>query len=26
MQIFTKTNYNFTRWRWHAITLSLVVV
>ena len=26
MQIFTKTSYNFTRWRWHAIALSLVVI
>ena len=26
MQIFTNTNYNFTRWRWHAIGLSLIVI
>ena len=26
MQIFTNTSYNFTRWRWHAIALSLVVI
>ena len=26
MQIFTNANYNFIRWRWHAIALSLVVV
>jgi preprotein translocase subunit SecF len=26
MQIFTNANYNFIRWRWHAIILSLVVV
>ena len=26
MQIFSNTNYNFTRWRWHAIALSLVVI
>ncbi len=26
MQIFTKPNYNFIRWRWHAIVLSLLVV
>lgn len=26
MQIFTNPNYNFIRWRWHAIVLSLVVV
>ena len=26
MRIFTNANYNFTRWRWHAIILSLVVV
>jgi len=26
MQIFTNANYNFTRWRWHAIALSLVVI
>jgi preprotein translocase subunit SecF len=26
MQIFTKPDYNFIRWRWHAIALSLVVI
>jgi preprotein translocase subunit SecF len=26
MQIFTKPNVDFIRWRWHAIALSLVVV
>ena len=26
MQIFKNANYNFIRWRWHAIGLSLVVV
>lgn len=26
MQIFTNAHYNFTRWRWHAIILSLVVI
>jgi preprotein translocase subunit SecF len=26
MQIFTKPNFNFIRWRWHAIVLSLAVV
>ncbi len=26
MQIFANTNYNFLRWRWHAIVLSLVVI
>ena len=26
MQIFTNANYNFLRWRWHAIILSLVVI
>jgi len=26
MQIFTKANYNFTRWRWHAIALSLTII
>ena len=26
MQIFTKPNFNFIRWRWHAIALSLVVI
>ena len=26
MRIFTNANYNFTRWRWHAIILSLVVI
>ena len=26
MQIFTSPNFNFIRWRWHALALSLVVV
>ena len=26
MQIFSNANYNFIRWRWHALTLSLIVV
>ncbi len=26
MRIFTNTNYNFIRWRWHAIALSAVVI
>ena len=26
MQIFHNPNYNFIRWRWHAIILSLVVI
>jgi preprotein translocase subunit SecF len=26
MHIFTNTTYNFTRWRWHALALSLVVI
>ena len=26
MQIFDNPNYNFIRWRWHAIALSLVVI
>lgn len=26
MQIFTNTSYNFTRWRWHAVALSLVII
>ena len=26
MQIFHNTNYNFIRWRWHAIVASLLVV
>ncbi len=26
MQIFTNTHYNFIKWRWHAIILSLVVI
>ncbi|HXW06215.1 MAG TPA: protein translocase subunit SecF [Vicinamibacterales bacterium] len=26
MQIFKAPNYNFVRWRWHAIVLSLVVI
>ena len=26
MKIFTNPDYNFVRWRWHAIALSLIVV
>jgi preprotein translocase subunit SecF len=26
MQILRKTNINFTRWRWHALVLSLLIV
>jgi preprotein translocase subunit SecF len=26
MQIFKSPNFNFVRWRWHAIALSLVVI
>jgi preprotein translocase subunit SecF len=26
MQIFNNPNYNFVRWRWHALALSLVIV
>lgn len=26
MQIFTNPNYNFLRWRWHALALSAVVI
>jgi preprotein translocase subunit SecF len=26
MQIFTNANFNFLRWRWHAIALSAIVV
>jgi len=26
MQIFTNPNYNFIRWRWHALVLSLVII
>jgi preprotein translocase subunit SecF len=26
MKIFNNPNYNFIRWRWHAIALSLVVI
>ena len=26
MQIFKNTNYNFIRWRWHAIVFSLLVI
>src|SRR5687768_14850913 len=26
MQIFTNANYNFIRWRWHALVLSLIVI
>ena len=26
MRIFQSSNYNFIRWRWHALILSLVVI
>jgi preprotein translocase subunit SecF len=26
MDLFTNTNYNFTRWRWHALVFSAVLV
>src|SRR5688572_26326308 len=26
MQILQKTNFNFLRWRWHALVLSLVII
>jgi preprotein translocase subunit SecF len=26
MQILTNTNFNFIRWRWHAIAMSLVIM
>jgi preprotein translocase subunit SecF len=26
MQIFKNPNYNFVRWRWHALALSLIVI
>lgn len=26
MDLFTNTNYNFTRWRWHALALSALLV
>lgn len=26
MQIFTNANYDFVRWRWHAIALSVVLI
>ncbi|MEX2271596.1 MAG: protein translocase subunit SecF [Vicinamibacterales bacterium] len=26
MQILSKTNFNFIRWRWHALALSLLVI
>ena len=26
MRIFHNTNYNFLRWRWHAVALSWVVI
>lgn len=26
MRMFTNTTYNFTRWRWHAIGFSLIVI
>jgi preprotein translocase subunit SecF len=26
MQIFKTPNFDFVRWRWHAIVLSLVII
>ncbi len=26
MQIFTNSNFNFIRWRWHAIALSVLII
>ena len=26
MRIFTNANFDFIRWRWHAIALSAVVI
>ena len=26
MQILSKTNFNFTRWRWHALVLSVLII
>ena len=26
MRIFANTTYNFTRWRWHALALSLIII
>ena len=26
MHIFTNPNYNFLRWRWHAVALSWIVI
>jgi preprotein translocase subunit SecF len=26
MNLFTNTNYNFTKWRWHALAISAIVV
>ena len=26
MQIFHNANYNFIKWRWHALILSLVII
>src|SRR6185503_7458340 len=26
MSLFTNSNFDFVRWRWHAIALSLVVI
>ena len=26
MQILSSPNYDFVRWRWHAIALSLLVI
>ena len=26
MRIFANPNYNFIRWRWHALVLSLAII
>src|SRR6187455_2321071 len=26
MDLFTNTNYNFTKWRWHALAFSAILV
>ncbi len=26
MNLFTNTNYNFTKWRWHALAISAIIV
>ena len=26
MDLFSNTNYNFTKWRWHALVFSAILV